>query len=227
MPTILLIRHAQASFGAPDYDVLSDLGKRQAGVLAAALKLRGLRAERVVTGSSRRHVETADALVHADVPPPVIEPRWNEYEVNDVLTHYGDSAARIDRRPDDTSPVLSPREFQAVLTRALSEWVSEAAGSDSTPSWPEFAARGMSALEELADDLGAGETAAVFTSAGVIAAICSSLLGLPEKGFVELSRVTVNTGVTKIVRGAGGTSLVSFNDHSHLEAVGRSLVTYH
>ena len=30
MPTVLLVRHGQASFGAADYDVLSDLGRRQA-----------------------------------------------------------------------------------------------------------------------------------------------------------------------------------------------------
>jgi hypothetical protein len=28
MPTVLLVRHGQASFGAADYDVLSDLGRR-------------------------------------------------------------------------------------------------------------------------------------------------------------------------------------------------------
>jgi hypothetical protein len=42
----------------------------------------------------------------------------------------------------------------------------------------------------------------------------------------EQDEVGVNTGVTKIVIGAAGTSLISLNDHSHLEEVDRSLVTY-
>ena len=29
MPTLTLVRHGQASFGADDYDHLSDLGRRQ------------------------------------------------------------------------------------------------------------------------------------------------------------------------------------------------------
>jgi hypothetical protein len=36
----------------------------------------------------------------------------------------------------------------------------------------------------------------------------------------------VNTGVTKLVHGRTGTSVVSFNDHSHLEGPGRDLLTY-
>jgi broad specificity phosphatase PhoE len=37
MPTVLLVHHGQASFGASDYDVLSDLGRRQAEIVAASL----------------------------------------------------------------------------------------------------------------------------------------------------------------------------------------------
>jgi hypothetical protein len=36
----------------------------------------------------------------------------------------------------------------------------------------------------------------------------------------------VNASVTKVVIGTGGLNLVGFNDHSHLEEVDRSLVTY-
>jgi hypothetical protein len=42
---------------------------------------------------------------------------------------------------------------------------------------------------------------------------------------VALNRVTVNTGVTKIVSGRAGTSLLSFNDHGHLEGAAE-LLTY-
>jgi hypothetical protein len=64
----------------------------------------------------------------------------------------------------------------------------------------------------------------VSTSGGVIAALCVGLLGVAPAAFVALNRVTVNAGVTKVVRGRGGTTLVSFNEHAHLEPDG--LVTY-
>jgi hypothetical protein len=66
----------------------------------------------------------------------------------------------------------------------------------------------------------------VFTSGGVLAAVCVSLLALPESSFITFNRVTVNTGVTKVIHGRRGSTLVSFNDHGHLERADRSLVTY-
>jgi hypothetical protein len=38
--------------------------------------------------------------------------------------------------------------------------------------------------------------------------------------------VVVNASVTKLVVGQRGTTLVSFNDHSHLELSGAQLMTY-
>ncbi|HEY2715725.1 MAG TPA: histidine phosphatase family protein, partial [Solirubrobacterales bacterium] len=84
MPTVLLIRHGQASFGAADYDVLSPTGERQAGIAAAAIARRGYRPSRIVSGSMRRQIDTAAAF---DGPAPEVDPRWNEYDPNDVLAH--------------------------------------------------------------------------------------------------------------------------------------------
>jgi hypothetical protein len=42
----------------------------------------------------------------------------------------------------------------------------------------------------------------------------------------RLSKVVVNSSVTKVLDGRRGTSLISFNDHSHLEAAGPDLLSY-
>ncbi|SMY01194.1 hypothetical protein [Brevibacterium aurantiacum] len=34
--------------------------------------------------------------------------------------------------------------------------------------------------------------------------------------WLALNRVTVNSGVTEIITGSRGTSLISFNEHNHL-----------
>ncbi len=54
VPVVLLVRHGQASFGADDYDVLSDLGRRQAEVAGEELRRRGLHAPLLVSGGLRR-----------------------------------------------------------------------------------------------------------------------------------------------------------------------------
>ncbi len=223
MPTVLLIRHGQASFGAADYDVLSATGERQAQIVAAALERRGYQPARVISGSMRRQVNTAAAFAG---PAPEIDPRWDEYDPNDVLTHHSESATRIDGAAAQASEPLTSKRFQAILEPALRAWIEMAEESPTQQSWPHFSAAGSAALAELERELGRGETAVVVTSGGTIAALAGSLLGAPALIFPALNRVMVNASVTKLAIGAGGVNLIGFNDHSHLEEVDRALVTY-
>ena len=238
MPSILLIRHAQASYGGEDYDVLSDAGHRQAEILASALAARAVDAARVISGSLRRQLDTAVALVPAGAGAPTIDARWDEYDAEDVIAHHSDHAAGLTSTADG-APKLASHELQPLLDRALAAWIGAGASSGCRQTWPEFAGAGRAALEQLTGELGRGETAIVVTSAGVIAAICASLLGdgaaafvalnrvgVNAAAFVALNRVGLNAAITKLTHGSRGTSLVSFNDHSHLESVDRALLTY-
>jgi hypothetical protein len=56
--------------------------------------------------------------------------------------------------------------------------------------------------------------------------VCVALLGLPPEHFVPFNRVAVNTGVTKVITGRRGMTLVSFNEHGHLERPEGALLTY-
>ncbi|MBK5220047.1 MAG: histidine phosphatase family protein [Thermoleophilia bacterium] len=225
MPTVLLVRHGQASFGAEDYDVLSAVGVRQSEVLAEAMRRRGVEPTRLITGSMRRQVETAAAF--AEYGEATVDERWDEYDPNAVLLHHGETELRLDGPQLEGQEELTSRAFQAVLDPALRAWIEAAEGSLSHPhTWTRFADAGAAALAELRAELERGETALVFTSGGTIAAICAALLDSPESAFPALNRGMVNTGVSKIVIGAAGTSLIGFNDHSHLEEADRSLITY-
>ena len=226
MPTILLVRHGQASFGGADYDVLSPHGHAQTAVLAADLAARGLSVDRVLSGSLARQRDTAEPVAAAVGCSVAVDSRWNEYDMDDILAHHSATEARASRPPGGERPAVSPREFQALLEQALGAWVSADGGSSTVEPWPAFAARVRSGLAELIESLPSGGTALVFTSGGVLAALSVALLGIPANAFIALNRVCVNTGVTKVVHGRRGTTLISFNDHSHLERADRELVTY-
>jgi broad specificity phosphatase PhoE len=209
MPTIYLIRHGQASFGAEDYDVLSPVGVQQAKVLGEELRRREIRVDTVRCGTLSRQRATAEASV-ADLTPHE-DPRWNEYDHLDLV--------RRSLPPD--APLPSTRDFQRLLDEALHSWLTDAG-----TTWPSFRDSARDALDELFASLGRGATALVFTSGGIISAIAAQLLSLPPQGFVAINRTMVNAGLTKLVHGRSGTSLVSLNEHGHFEGPHRELLTY-
>lgn len=225
MPALILVRHAQGSFGAEDYDVLSDLGRSQAAALVPEIRGRGVRLERVITGSLRRQRETA-ALVAADWGvETTIDPRWDEYEADEILARYSSSPARTHRTPGESGPPVTPRAFQDILEGALTAWIGAGDAATTTESYPSFTARCAAALADAAAGLSSGSAALVCTSGGVLGAACAALLHAPDS-FLPVNRVAVNAGITKVVVGRQGMTLVSFNEHGHLERGGRSLVTY-
>jgi broad specificity phosphatase PhoE len=224
MPTVLLVRHGQASFGSEDYDVLSAAGHRQAEIVAASLADRGYAADRLIAGTLRRQRETAAAFAALGAPALETEARWDEYDSEDILRHHSEAAVGLEHHGDG-EPVTN-RAFQGILEAAQAQWVDQADHSPTAQTWPTFAAAGAAALRDLAGELTSGQTAIVITSGGVIGALLCRLWNAPPSLFPALNRVAVNASVTKLAVGSTGTNVISFNDHSHLEAVDRALVTY-
>jgi broad specificity phosphatase PhoE len=226
VPTILLIRHAQASFGEADYDVLSDLGHRQVEALARSLGRRGITPDLVVTGALRRQRDTAGPWAPPAGPRAVVDERFDEYDDDDVLGHHSSSTVRLRRTPSEAGSAPTSREFQVLLDGALQNWVEAEGASPAVRPWPVFLGGIDAALDDVAGRLGKGQTAFVFSSSGVIAAAAALLLGAPAETFVALNRVSINAAVTKVIVGSRGRTLVSYNGHGHLEGGDGSLVTY-
>ena len=62
MSELYLVRHAQASFGAANYDQLSDLGHKQSRWLGDYMGMRGLKFDTLVVGDMVRHHETMNGI---------------------------------------------------------------------------------------------------------------------------------------------------------------------
>lgn len=219
MGAVYLVRHGQASFGAEDYDRLSERGAEQAALAGAELRRREVTFSQARTGSLSRQVKTAEIALAGlgSAPAAKEDPRWNEYDHVAIAEHHAGGAGQVG---------ADPRAYQAVLDAALTSWVEAGDGSPCAETWPAFLARVRGALEDVVAALGKGEHAVVFTSGGVIAAVCGALMGAPEAGLLKLNRVTVNAGITKLVSGRGGLTLLSFNEHPHFEADAAKLLTY-
>jgi broad specificity phosphatase PhoE len=226
VPTVILVRHGQASFGGSDYDVLSEAGVEQAAVLAEDLALRGTRIDRILSGTLGRQRGTAAPIAARFGHELAIDRRWDEYDSDDILEHHSTTAVRQDRPAGSDAPEVSSREFQVLLERALLEWIAAADTGPCREPFTVFAERVARALKDLGASLRSGETALVCTSGGVLAALCVGVLAVPPEAFVVFNRVTVNAGITRVAHGRAGATLISFNEQAHLLTPGRSLVTY-
>jgi broad specificity phosphatase PhoE len=218
---LLLVRHGQASFGADDYDVLSETGWEQARTLGRWLAANGEAPASVVHGGMRRHRETWEGIAEGAgwaEPTPVTDPAWAEFDHLAVLErHAAISGEAIDHGADR-------RAFQARFESATGHWASAGADGGYPEPYDDFVARAHRALERAAG--GPGPTMVV-TSGGVVAAL-AALLVLPEDAAVgpvwaRFNTVIANSSVTRVIVGGTGARLLTFNEHPHLP---RPLVTY-
>ena len=222
MGLLLLVRHGQASFGADDYDVLSETGWAQARLLGRWLAGQGVTPTGVVRGGMRRHRETADAMVEAAGwagTDTTVETGWDEFD------HVG-----LMRRVPALPPGHSRRDFQAAFEQATAAWAraTDEPGDHSTEThtrtetYAGFVARVRASLASAAEAAGSGETVVVVSSGGPIGVACASLVA-PDADretlagtWARFNTVVVNSSVTRLVVGAGGTRLLTFNEHPHL-----------
>ncbi|MEU5848498.1 histidine phosphatase family protein [Saccharopolyspora shandongensis] len=209
MSVVLLVRHGQASFGTDDYDRLSARGEAQSRTLGVELRERRIEPARIVTGCMRRQRETALQLIAGAAwdAQPDVDTGWDEFDASSLIAASAD---------EEENSGTDPRAFQRLLERASTRWASGEHDADYAETFSAFQARVAAALDRVVDGLGSGQTAVVVSSAGAIAWVASQLIGGDFSQWLVLNRVAVNSGVTKLVVGASGTSLVGFNDHCHL-----------
>jgi broad specificity phosphatase PhoE len=233
---VVLVRHGQASFAGPDYDVLSPLGERQATLVGERLAGYG-DVDRVLHGTLRRQRHTAELVVRSmaddragqpvEIPEVAEDGRWDEYDHEELLSRSMRTDGQRQAFIEEMESAEDPRRvFQQHFDAAVRRWTAGGHDDEYHESYTAFGDRVDAALDDLLAGLGRSRTAVVVTSGGVMGAISAQLLGLDAAGWARLNRVIVNTGIVKLAYGRAGTTLVSFNDHAHLEADPRQLVTY-
>ncbi|QNE19845.1 histidine phosphatase family protein [Kribbella qitaiheensis] len=226
MGAIYLVRHAQASFGRSDYDRLSPLGERQSERLGQALAERGVKPDLVVTGAMQRHARTAElALAAAGLKAGVeVDEGFNEFDHDQVIVAHKPAYKRRAVMLADLARTGHPtRAFQEMFTAATERWTLSD-GDGYAESFAAFCERSEQAARRTAERLGKGETAVVFTSGGPIAAIAGRLLGGDDTLWLRLNPVTINTAITKLVSGRSGLTVISYNEHAHLD--GTDMLSY-
>ena len=214
MSTLHLVRHGQASFGADDYDRLSELGWRQSRRLGEYWKGKGQQFDQIIMGTLRRHEETwrgiAEGLgLDAQALPVRTTPKLNEYDSAAVI-----ATVHPEPLPKADTPELYRHHFR-LLREGLHRWMQGQAHPVGMPSYADFKAGIAEVLQEIS--LAAPSRVLVVSSGGPIATAVGHVLGTPAQSTIELNFHIRNSAVTELTHHPKGQRLISYNTLYHLD----------
>ena len=210
MAELLVVRHAQASFGTDNYDVLSDLGHKQSELAGDALREAGWIPDKTITGSLVRQLETLESMGFGK--PDEVHEGLNEYDAHDLLAQrFGGEVPQKIRKDRKT--------HYRTLRDTILEW--QAGGfPGARESWAEFAAR-VEAARVLATDTEARRVLVV-SSGGPIGQLVATTLEAPTAQMMTLNLQMKNTSKTRFFFNAKTFILNEFNTTPHFAAADRA-----
>lgn len=229
MGSLYLVRHGQASFGEADYDALSKLGEEQARVLGQTLARSGLRFDRVLQGTMKRHSETARLCLAemSDVRTVETAPWLNEFDHQAILCGlHPDFAdphhvrAFLKKHPEPA------KAFHKEFEKAMQRWMHGGYDAEYPESYAGFKQRCREGVQKLLSQAGADETILLFTSGGPIACLMQLALELSDTMMLRLNGAIVNASITRLPFKGDLLFLSFFNDHAHFGKASSPLLTF-
>ncbi|PWW44422.1 histidine phosphatase family protein [Melaminivora alkalimesophila] len=213
MGTLYLVRHGQASFGADDYDQLSERGHEQAVRLGAYWRERGLQFDAVLCGTLRRHVQTLAGITEGlgGAPEALSLPELNEYDSLALIR-----AVHPSPLPAPSTPELY-RQYFRLLCDALAQWMGGTLSPEGMPSWEEFRS-GVHGILEQVRQQHAGHHVLLVSSGGPISAAVGEVLSTPPEVTIALNMRIRNSAVTEFSVSPKRLMLQTFNTLAHLDA---------
>jgi broad specificity phosphatase PhoE len=231
---IYCIRHAQASFGTGDYDRLSEVGMRQAQILADYLLNLGVRFHALYSGSLQRQISTAEPIVSGLSKRGMeveiqTDPAFNEYDTAGIIRTLAPTLSREDPAFSRALPdIFGDRHaFQMVLEKAMKRWTFQQDAMGDIESWPAFAGRVRRGIDRIVRETGRGKAVALLTSGGPLSVIMQMALRLSDEETLQLAWQIRNASVSLFKFNDDRLTLAAFNGVGHLEIQQDSgLLTY-
>ena len=229
MGVIYVVRHGQAAFGTENYDQLTEIGFAQARALGAYFSRRKIHFDAVFTGTLRRQIETADAMLESHPESSAsareIFPGLDEYKPEAILTAFtGESAVVSASGAARRDPVVVREHFR-LLREALLAWAQDRTQPKDMMPFAKFQDGAVGALIEARQRFPDGHVLVV-SSGGAIGAMVAQVLNAPAATAVELNLRIRNSSLTEYASTPRHHHLVSFNGLPHLDTGDPSLITY-
>lgn len=212
MGTLYLVRHGQASFGADDYDELSELGHRQCERLGQWFAARPTRFGHIFTGTLKRHRQSLEGIASGltQTLDSTALSSLNEYD-SEAVVHAVHPAPL--HKP--TSPEQVRQHFR-LLREGLLAWMAGDAKPQGMPNFEVFRAGVQATLDQVRAQH-ADETCLIVSSGGPISTAIGVVLGLQAEAIVELNLHLRNSALCELRVTPKKLNLVTFNTLPHLD----------
>jgi broad specificity phosphatase PhoE len=219
MGTLYLIRHGQASFGAEDYDNLSELGHKQAERLGAYFKQKNTQFDAVITGTLRRHTQTWQGIAKGAgfKHEPLELLGLNEYDSHAVI-----ATIHPDKLEKPDTPEMYRHHFR-LLKDGLTQWMNGVVSPVGMPSYDDFQQGVVNALDRVRKthsfEKGDGKSGNILivSSGGPISTAVGHVLGTTPETTIELNLRIRNCSITEFAFTPKRHMLVTYNTLPHLE----------
>lgn len=216
MLTIDLVRHGQASFGADNYDQLSELGERQCRWLGQHYRELGKDFDRVMMGTLVRHRQSLQAFEEGfgqRFERVMTDEAFNEYDFHALVRALEVKRGQVDVRGDDPRKV-----FFRTLGVALLDWMAGELDEFLQPgeeTWTQFEQRLGRAQNHLmqCED----QRLLVISSGGLISSLLGHAMECPAPQWFQLNLQMANSAVSRMIKTRSAMRVTGFNHTPHME----------
>jgi broad specificity phosphatase PhoE len=230
MGSLLIVRHAQASFLSDDYDRLSAIGEAQSQILGEYWAVRNLAFDRVFAGPRVRHTDTVKFVSTAyknfdhDFPAAEVLAEFDEYPAEALLEHGVPIMLETNQHVRDLHAAFlrgveadeRRAAFQRFYEVVVMEWVRGALSIKGVETWLEFCSRVNEGIDKVLSTSGRAQRVAIFTSGGPTAVALQRALHISPERTMQSSWMLRNSSWSEFLFSPTRFTLSSFNCYGHI-----------
>ena len=236
MSKIYFFRHAQASLGSDNYDVLSEKGELQALELGKYLISKKYYFDKIYVGTLRRQQHTYEIISEVykknnlNIPDPIILEGLNEHQATEAMKTEMPKMISSDAyliklwKEIELNPEKKNGNMMLGFKYFLNLWVNEKIIVKGIIPWKDFRKNVRNGLKIILKNTNSNENIGVFSSGGTISSITAESLNIKEEmKIADLNFSIRNTSFTSFLYSREKFNLLSFNELPHLK---KEMITY-
>ena len=236
MSKIYFFRHAQASLGRDNYDVLSKKGEFQAYQLAKFLVKNNYKFDKIYVGTLKRQIHTLEIITdeykknNLIMPNPIILEDLNEHQATEAMKSEIPRMIKTDRyikslwKEIEFNPKKKNTNLMLGFKYFLNLWVENKIMVDGIIPWKDFRKNVRNGLKIILKSTETNQNIGAFTSGGTISSITAESLNIKDDlKIANLNFSIRNTSFTSFFYYKQNFDLLSFNELPHLK---KDLITF-